>query len=340
VGGRSGCPERKEKMIWLIISIIVTVGLFVGLGFKKVFVEVKTYRGVEEEEQIVWKVNKRQFLSLLGLIICLFGFITKIPANSVGIVYSPFGGTKEQTLSEGFHTKNIFDKVYKISMEVQTASVENLTTQTMDAQYLTSALDIKYRVNASNAYLVFKQYRTLENMSENLITPTTQRVLELITTKYNVIDILGEKRSTVYEELEENLTKEFAKYGIDFYSISITDMDAGDALEKAITDEAVAKKAVETAAQNLAKAETEAKQKSVQAKAEQEAAKIEAETRLIEAEAEKKANDLLNKSLSSDILQKEWIDKWDGKMPTYYSGSEEGIGIMIDGTSSTSVSEK
>lgn len=302
-------------MVWLIIGIIVTLCLFVGLGF---------------DSDMNWKFRVRHPLCLFGLLILIPGFVTKIPANSVGIVYSPFGGTQEQTLSEGFHSKNVFDKVYKISTEVQTMTVENLTTQTKDAQFLNSVLDIKYRVNTSNAYLVFKQFRTLKNMSENLIVPTTQRVLEHVTTQYNVIDILGEKRNSIYTELEFALTEEFAKYGVEFYSISIADMDAGEALEQAITDEAVAKKAVETAEQNLLKAETEAKQKSVQAQAEQDAAKIKAETKLIEAEAEKKANELLNQSLTDTVLQMEWIEKWNGQMPTYYSGSDDGMSVILN----------
>ena len=302
-------------MVWLIISIIVTLCLFVGLGF---------------DSDMNWKFRVRHPLCLFGLLILIPGFVTKIPANSVGIVYSPFGGTQEQTLSEGFHSKNVFDKVYKISTEVQTMTVENLTTQTKDAQFLNSVLDIKYRVNTSNAYLVFKQFRTLKNMSENLIVPTTQRVLEHVTTQYNVIDILGEKRNTIYSELESALSEEFSKYGVEFYSISITDMDAGEALEQAITDEAVAKKAVETAKQNLLKTETEAKQKSVQAQAEQDAAKIKAETKLIEAEAEKKANELLNQSLTDTVLQMEWIEKWNGQMPTYYSGSDDGMSVILN----------
>lgn len=320
-------------MIWLIIGIIVTIGLFVVLGINVETIEVPygILKGqCTTKMKLHWKLRRRQVLALAGLLICLFGCVTKIPVNSVGIVYSPFGGTKEQTLSEGFHTKNIFDKVYKITTEVQTTRVENLTTQTKDAQYLTSILDIKYRVNTSDAYLVFKQFRTLKNMSENLIAPTSQRVLEGITTKYNVIDVLGESRNAVQSELQLALTEEFAKYGVEFYSITIIDMDAGEKLENTIAEEAVAKKAVETAEQNLLKAETEAKQKSVQAQAEQDAAKIEAETKLIEAEAEKKANDLLNQSLSADILQKEWIEKWNGQMPTYYGGSDNGVGIIFD----------
>ena len=158
-------------------------------------------------------------------------------------------------------------------------------------------------------------------MSETLITPTVQRALESVTTKYNVIDILGEKRNDIYKEIQNTLTEEFAKSGVEFYSVSIIDMDAGDEIEKAITAEAVAKKAVETAEQELLKSQTEAKQKSVIAQAEQEAAQINAETKIIEAQAEKEANELLQQSLTENILMQQWINKWDGKVPTYYGGS-------------------
>lgn len=265
--------------------------------------------------------SPKKAVALLSLLILIPAFIAKVPANSVGIKYSPFSGTSENTLDEGFHTKNPFEKVYKISTEVQTMTVSNLTTQTKDAQYLTSILDIKYKVSNDNAFVIFKQYRTLDNMSKNLVVSTTQRVLEQVTTKYNVIDILGEKRSDVYAELETSLHEEFALYGVEFVSITINDMDAGERLENAITEEAVAKKAVETAEQELLKAETQAKQKSVTAKAEQEAAKIEAETKIIQAQAEKEANELLQQSLNENILIQQWINKWNGVTPSYYGGN-------------------
>ena len=309
-------------MGWIIVSIIVTLAAFFSLGFHE--------EGSGYNAELKWTFKRRQIFALAGLFICLFGVFKTIPANHVGIVYSPFGGTKTETLSEGFVVKKPFDKIYKISTEVQTTVVGNLTTQTSDAQYLISEIDIKYSVDEKDAYIVFKQFKTLKNVSANLIVPTTQRVLEQITTKYNVIDILGEKRTDVYSELQVALTEELALYGIKFNSVTINDMDAGEALEKAITDEAVAKKAVETAKQNLEKAKTEAQQKSVQAQAEQDAARIEAETKIIEAEAEKKANDLLTQSLTDDILQKAWIDKWNGQMPQYYSGDGSGMSVILN----------
>ena len=64
-------------MFWLIISIIVVLGLFVVLGCD-----------LDEEK---WSLRPRQIVCLIGLLLILPGCITKIPANSVGIVYSPFG---------------------------------------------------------------------------------------------------------------------------------------------------------------------------------------------------------------------------------------------------------
>lgn len=318
-------------MFWIILSAIAIIGLFVALGLDT----------VKEK----WSLRFRQVLSVFGLILLFPSFISTVPANSVGILYSPFTGVSEITLGEGFHGKNPFAKVYKISTEVKSQTLENVYTQTSDSQYITSIIDIKYSIEPSNAFVVFKQFRTLEAMSQSLISPTVQRTMDLITTKYNVIDILGEKRSDVYSQLNSNLTEEFLKYGIKFDSATIIDMDAGDAIEKAIEAEAVAKKAVETAEQEYLKAQTQAKQKTVDAQADQEAVKIQSETSIIKAQgeleatkvksetevvkakAEKEVNELLTKSLSDTVLYKMWIEKWDGQLSKITSGDN---GLMFD----------
>lgn len=297
-------------MGWIIFAIVLTVICFKGIGF------VADEIGVSE-------LRKCRPLALLCLLFVIPAFIAIIPANSVGIVYNAFTGTSQNTLDEGWHGKTPFDRVYTISTEIQTIEVTGLTTQTRDAQYVDSSLDIKVKVNSNNAYLIFKQFKTLDNMSKMLIAPTSQRVLEQITTNYNVMDILGEKRNEIYKTLEADMATELAKYGVDFDSISIVDMNAGEEIESAITAEAVAKKAVETAEQELLKTETEAKKQIKTAQAEKEAAEIKAQTKIIEAEAEKKANELLQQSLTDSVLKQKWIDKWNGHAPTYYAGSGE-----------------
>lgn len=301
-------------MGWLIIGSIAFLVLFYFGGlYEKPSVD-SYYR------KFGWKFSTKQWASLLALLLMVPSFMAWVPANNVGIVYSPIGGTRTTTMDEGVHAKNPLDKIYKISTELQTAKIEDLTTQTKDAQFVTTDLEVKYKVNEENAYMVFKQFRTLKNVQESLISSASQRIFERITRKYNVIDCLGEYGVAIYDEFELELAAELATYGIDFDSVTIVDMDAGEAIEAAITAEAVAKKEVETAQQKLAKAETEAKQKSVLAQAEQDAAKIEADTKIIQAEAEKKANDLLLQSITDEIIMKLWIEKRNGEVPEYYGG--------------------
>lgn len=293
-------------MILLLISIILSVALFVLLGRTL----IKDEYGRTDE---VFKLNKKQILALLPLLLILLNFVSIIPANNVGILYSPFSGVREETIGEGLKIKGIFDKVYKISTEVQTKSLENISGQTQDAQYITMIVDVKYKVDEETAFQVFKQYRNLENVATNLISPTVQRSIESISTQYNVIDILGEKRNELYLGIEKELKTRLLENGITFVSLNFTDTDAGSGIEKAIQEEAIAKKAVETAEQERLRTEVDVQKRVVAAKAAKEEAVIEAETKLIKAQAEADANNLISNSVTNVLLQKmemEARQKW------------------------------
>lgn len=244
-----------------------------------------------------FKFRGRSLLGLFGLLIIAAGMITTVPVNSVGIVFNSFNGVQDVVLNEGFHTKSPFDTVYIISTEVRTKTVASVAGQTKDAQWINITMDIKYRVSETNAFEVFKRFKTLDNVDSTLLAPLVQRAIESVTTSYNVIDILGEKRNAVYVEIEQAVKNKLAESGIEFFSLVLTDTDAGAAIEGAIEKQAVAKKDTETALQVQAKAEIEAQTKVLQAEA---AAKVQ----LIEAQAAADANKLLSQSITPEILNK------------------------------------
>lgn len=256
-----------------------------------------------------FKPNKKLVLALLPLALWIGTMcVVFVPANTVGIKYSAFTGVSEDTLNEGLAFKSPLDRVYTIETTVQERTVEKVSVQTKDAQWVSMDINVKYSVNSSNAFKIFKSYKTLENLQNNLIANATQRAIEEATTKYNVMEVLGEERSVIYAEIENNLKERLISEGVDLKFITIKDTDAGEAIENAIAKEAVAKKEVETAQQN------------------QEKAKIEAETKLIEAEGEAKANAVKTKALTDEVLLEMYINKWNGILPTV-SGSE---GTIID----------
>lgn len=283
-------------MLLIIISLVLAAGVFIVLGKT---VTIDGYRRHEE-----WKINKKQILAAVPLVLILLNFFTVVPANHVGIVYSPFSGIKEETISEGIKSKGIFDKVYKISTEVQTVNLESITGQTKDGQWVDIEIDIKYKVDSNTAFQVFKQFRTMDKVATSLIPPTVQRSIEEVSTQHNVIDILGEKRSELYKGIEIELKERLASNGISFVSINFTDMDAGQAIEDAIQREAIAKKEVETAEQSRLKSEVEAQKRVIEAQADKEAAVIKAEIRNIEAEAEAEVNRKMAESITPLVIQR------------------------------------
>ena len=256
-------------------------------------------------------------IAVVVIVVAVLAFASRsvviIPANTVGIRFAPFnGGVQDEILSEGMKVVMPWDKVYKINTEVQSKRIEKVYGQTKDAQFLTISLDVKYKVDKELAFEVFKNFKTMDNVDKNLIHPTTKRSVEGVTTNYNIIEILGGKRNEVYASIEKELATRLQKNGINLHSITFLDTDAGEDIEKAIRDEAVAKKAVETAEQNRIKAETDA------------------QTRIIQAEAEAKEKKIIAESISKnpEIIELEWIKKWDGKLPEIMTG--EGNGMILD----------
>lgn len=288
-------------MFSIILSVILVLILFVVTGFSL------SRDQYGEPKLDGFKIRTRQLFAILGLIPIVMSCITFVPVNTVGIKFNQFTGVSNEVLQEGMKFKTPFDSVYIISTEVQTKAVTEVTGQTKDAQWIKISMDIKYRVSPTNAFEVFKQFKNLENVNNMLLSPLVQRAIESVTTKYNVIDILGEKRNSVYTEIESVVKEKLSESGIDFFSLVLVDTDAGAALESAIEQEAVAKKAVETASQVQAKAQVEAQTKVLQATAAAEVQIIEAnaaaEVKTINAEAEAEANRKISASLTEQLLR-------------------------------------
>lgn len=274
------------KFLISIILVLLAIGMVIALGI------------IEKENGInTFKLNKRQLLAIIPLLVALgMNCITFVSANTVGVKYSAFNGTSKETLNEGLHFKTPFDKIYEIDTTVQERSVKNVMVQTNDAQFLTMNINVKYQVTTKDAFKVYKGYKTLDILNKNIIANYAQQALSEVCTQYNIIDILGDKRNEVIQKSSELLKEKYANEGVTFKSLTVKDMDAGDEIEKAIKDEAVAKKEVETAEQKKQKAQKEA------------------ETKLIEAQGEAEANAAKSTQLIDQILKEKIIEKWNGEL--------------------------
>lgn len=267
----------------IVLSILTILGILLA-------------RGLGEYEFS----KKWCLLGLLWLSIILFGFFTKVEANEVGIMYNPFkGGIQNEVLGEGFKSKSPFDKVYKISTEIQEFTFENISVQTNDSQFVNTILQIQVRINREQAFEYFKKYGNKQLTDiQGILSNTTQKQLEMITTQYNIMEVLGEKRDEIVNKTLDAVKLELIKDGILIERIIIVDTDAGETIENAISKEASAKKEAETAKYLKEKAE------------------LEGEAKVIEAQKEKEANELKQVTLTEQILAEKMIEKWNGQLPT------------------------
>lgn len=248
----------------------------------------------------------RCLLGLFWLILICFGLFTSVGANTVGIMYNPFkGGVQDEVLGEGFRWKSPFDKVYKISTEVQEFQFEQISVQTNDSQYVNTILQLQVRIDKEKAFEYFKKYggKKLKDI-KTILSNTTQKQLEKVTTQYNIMEVLGDKRDEIVNKTLDEIKSELLNDGIWVERIVLVDTDAGEKIEQAIQNEASAKKEAETAKYLKEKAE------------------LEGEAKVIEAQKEKEANELKQKTLTNEILTEKMIEKWNGTLPTTMLGQD------------------
>lgn len=285
-------------MFFRVLLIVATIVLIVVGCFDSNKEESK-----ESKKGALWALVP---IVIFVLTLC----VVYVPSNNVGIRWSAFSGTSSKTLNEGITFKSPIDKVFLIPTTVEERTIKNVNVQTKDAQFVRAEVNVKFRVNQKDAFKVYKRYTTLDNLKQNIISNYAQKSIETVVTQYNVIDTLGAKKNEIYTLATKDLQNMLKDEGVELVQLTIKDMNAGSEIEKAIADEAVAKKRVETAEQNRLKA------------------KKDAETKVVNAKAEADANKILEKQLTNKILIQQWIEKWNGEVPKVSGDSKSMINIQ------------
>ena len=240
------------------------------------------------------------------LIIMVIRNIYTIKTGEVGIV-TRFGKVVRQA-GEGINVKTPFiESVTKIEVRDNTISGQ-YEVSSKDMQTVKTNISVQYRIN--DPLNIFKRFRN--QYKERLLEPRIAEVVQAATSAYTIEELVS-KRQELSQKIYLTLREDLKEFGVQVVKISITNHDFSDEYEKAIE----AKKAAEQEAQ---KVEIENNQKIKTA-----------EANLKVKELEARANSVLTQSLTKEVLQKQWIEKWDGKLPQYQGGNANPILNMNDG---------
>lgn len=203
------------------------------------------------------------------------------------------------------------------------AKVQNLDTTTMayssDAQTMDIQMTIQYQIISDKVINIATQYGSLEvlqNRIESIAIEKTKSELS----SHKAMDIIANRASispAVETAIKDAVGEE---YFVNIVTVVLTNIDFSDAFEAAVEEKMIAEqsklKADYENETKIAKAEADAAAKLKEAQAAIDIAKAKAEAKKIAAEAEASANKTITDSLTADILDKQLIDKWDGKMPS------------------------
>lgn len=252
-------------MIAFVIGIIVTIVAFIVLGIDF------------DEVDFMWGPKKRQVFSLIGLIICLIGFIKTVPTGSTGIV-TTFGRIENITLDAGIHFMAPWKKVVNMDNRTQKQSIE-MQCFSSDIQEVSVIYTVNYQINKANAQEI---YRTIgKEYFDKIVMPKALEAVKSVFAKYTA-EALVASRAGLSKEIEAVLVDDLSKQNIQITATSIENIDFTDAFTNAV-------EAKQVAEQNKLKAQTEQAQATLEAQAQ-------AERQVIKAQADADASILAAKA--------------------------------------------
>lgn len=291
----------------------------------------------------------KKILGIIGGVLIVLALIIgksleKIPAGYVGVIYSPSGGIKEKTLSQGWHFVNPLYKIteYTISTEqaylsrdAKEGSIEDdsFFVPTSDGKMVNVDLEYSYRFDPDKVTTVFTKFRgkTGDVIQKTFMRGKIKTWASEVTSKFNVLDIYGSQRTRLNTLAYEHIRDEFEKYGIVIESVNFSRIGLDSATEKAIQSRVNAQQELEKQKIEKAKAIIEAERKAIEEEGKRKVlliqAKAEAESITLKAKAIAESNEKISKSLTKELVNYEAIKKWDGKLPKVTGDSTPLIDI-------------
>lgn len=228
---------------------------------------------------------------LIG-IITLFSSFKTIKSGEIGLKVRFGKIVDSSSLTEGINFKIPYvEKIVKVNIKVQKEEVA-VEASTKDLQIVNANVAVNYRIDATKASQLYKTVGN--NYDETVLQPAIKESIKSAIAKYNAEEITV-NRGEVSKSCLEAIQEKVSKYGIVIEDFNLTDFSFSQEYTKAIEEKQVAE-------QNLEKS------------------KLEAEKKIVEAEATKKANELLKQTLTDEVIEKQFIEKWNGELPKVIGG--------------------
>ncbi len=235
--------------------------------------------------------NKRRMIVVIVIALAIIGILTSVKVvgtGQVGVV-TMYGKVTGRELGEGIAMVLPYgiERVAIYDIKVQKQAVTS-TAASKDLQDVSSEIVLNYNLERGS---VSKVHQTIGvYYVDKIVTPAINEIFKAASAEYTAAELITQ-RSELKTKAQQALAARLQKYGINVSELSIVDFKFSANFSRAIEEKQVAQQNAERAKFNL------------------EAAKTDAEAQRAQSQ-----------TLTSEYLQKQAIEKWDGKMPTYIGG--------------------
>lgn len=277
---------------------------------------------------------------LIGIIIfILSSLIVRIDAQQVGVLVKP-SGVSDTELKTGWHLVMPWNDVHKMDKTVWVYTCTDAEKEgakdhsdaiwapTKDGIKMGLDVSISWRIDPDYASWIYQNVTENDGgnsgryiwLEENVIRTKIKSTLALSVSQYSPIEVYSTKREEIQNDVMKRIRIEVEKYHLLVDQIDIREVYYNVQYEEAINN----KKLAEQEALRLIDV---TKQKEELLKQ----ASIEKDIAIQRAEGESKALQIKGQSISNNpkIIELEWIQKWNGVLPTYMMGSGQDVMINL-----------
>lgn len=250
------------------------------------------------------------------ILVTLFFSCERIDAGHVGVKVNQYGdnkGVDDVVAVTGMVFYNPFTtRVYEFPTFIQHKEYKgenSFVVNSKDGSEFSVSPIMNYSVQREKVPSIFSKYRRpLEDIEEGFLKTAVYDAFRLATNKYTADELIGNRQA--YEvEVRKLLDGQLLKEGFIINQFT-SNLVYPETFKKSI-------EAKNNAVQAALRAENEVKTAEAQAKIKVATAEGNAQAMLTQARAEAEANKLKQSTLTNLLLQQQWIEKWDGKLPVY-----------------------
>jgi regulator of protease activity HflC (stomatin/prohibitin superfamily) len=232
---------------------------------------------------------------LFFLILVLLNPFAIVNAGERGVVLR-FGEVQNKILGEGLHLIiPVVDTVVKLNVRIQKQDIPT-EASSKDLQEVFTDVALNWHILPKKANFVFQTIGDESKIINGIITPSIEEIFKAVIAQYTAEEMIT-KRNNVKAEIDSLLIQRLKQYNIEVDDIALITVHFSQRFTEAVEAKQIA--------------EQEAKKAGFMALK----ALKEAERTINLARGEAVAHQIIQQTLTPEILQKQAIEKWNGSLP-------------------------